>query len=420
MTKTRERLMLSISTVMLGLIAGLGSLILANFLDIIEKLFLNFNETPLSPFAANASGTRRLVSMVIGGVIAAIVWYYMRTKMKPTVSIAKALDGETMPVWTTAVHVFTQIFFVATGGSVGRELAPREFGAMLSQTWQRFLHRFGVTFNEEDRKLLIAAAAGAGFAAIYIAPLTGTMFSVELLYKKVTGRAVAVSLTMSSVAMLVGSTLRGFHPYYAVGNGDFSPISVVLVIVVGPLCGVVGAYFRRFFQWANKHQARDRSILWLLPAAAVLTGAIAYFYPEISGNGRALAQPAMTNQSAGLIGIFLIGGLAKALITVFSLRAGASGGTLTPSIGIGATIGMSLGVVAHMLIPGITIWQGGLIGAATLLASSQQAPFMALFMIFEVCHLDYSALLPLGLGVALASASSQLVLHQSKKPQQQR
>lgn len=31
---------------------------------------------------------------------------------------------------------------------------------------------------------------------------------------------------------------------------------------------------------------------------------------------------------------------------------------------------------------------------------------MAMFMLFEVCHLNFSALLPLGLGVALSMAIS--------------
>lgn len=179
-----------------------------------------------------------MLSLVTGGLVAAVVWWLMRTRMKPAVGISKALDGQEMPVTTTIVHVLTQIFFVATGGSVGRELAPRELGAMLAQTWQRLLKRFRhIELSDDDRRLLIASAAGAGFAGVYIAPITGAMFCLELLYKKVTGRAVAVSLTMSSIAMLVGSLLRGFHPYYAVGSGAFSATSVFVVLILGHCAG---------------------------------------------------------------------------------------------------------------------------------------------------------------------------------------
>nr|WP_282801647.1 chloride channel protein [Secundilactobacillus kimchicus] len=415
MSKSHENFIMTISTIVLGIVAGTGSLLLGAFLDLIESLFLNFNETATHPFAGLISPAHRMLSLVTGGLVAAVVWWLMRTRMKPAVGISKALDGQEMPVTTTIVHVLTQIFFVATGGSVGRELAPRELGAMLAQTWQRLLKRFRhIELSDDDRRLLIASAAGAGFAGVYIAPITGAMFCLELLYKKVTGRAVAVSLTMSSIAMLVGSLLRGFHPYYAVGSGAFSATSIFIVLILGPLCGILGAYFRQAFQWANQHQTRDNHLLWQLPAVAVVTGLIATTFPQIMGNGRALAQPAFMNQSVNLIWLFLIGGLAKAIVTVFSLRAGASGGTLTPSIAIGATIGMALGFAIHLFVPAISIWQAGIIGAASLLASSQQAPLMALFMLFEVCHLDHSALLPLGLGVALATTTSHVILNPSR------
>ena len=60
----------------------------------------------------------------------------------------------------------------------------------------------------------MTAAAGAGFAGIYISPITGMFFSVEVLLKKMTLRTVGVSLTMSTIAMLIGSLVKGFQPYY--------------------------------------------------------------------------------------------------------------------------------------------------------------------------------------------------------------
>ena len=50
--------------------------------------------------------------------------------------------------------------------------------------------------------------------------------------------------------------------------------------------------------------------------------------------------------------------------------------------------------------------QFAVLGAAFFLAATQRAPLMAMFMLFEVCHLNFSALLPLGLGVALSMAIS--------------
>ncbi|GAY72227.1 chloride channel protein [Lentilactobacillus kosonis] len=412
MIKSKENIALAISTVVLGGLVGLGSVLLGLFYELIEGVFLHFHESTWHPVAWPAGPVTRATSLIVGGIIAAIVWWIIRTKMKPTVSIGKVIDGEQMPLATTVVHVFTQIFFVATGGSVGRELAPRELGAVVSQIWQRLFGRISkIELSNDDRRLLIAAAAGAGFAGVYIAPITGMMFSLELLLKRIDQRAIIVSLTMSIEAMLVGSTIKGFHPYYGVGHSNFSLISTLAVLVIGPICGILGALFRKLFQYANAHQARDNRILWQLPLVGLLTGLVAIAFPEVMGNGRPLAQTAFSaTDPKFIIQVLLIGAVIKAVMTVLSLRAGASGGTLTPSIAIGAVVGVTFGLLINYLAPGVPIWEIGLLGAASLLAASQQAPLMATFMIFEVCHLNYSAILPLALGACLAVYSSKLVL----------
>ena len=183
----KNNIILAISTIVLGLIVGLSSMLLGLFLDLIEHLFLRYEETAKIPAPVGTMPIDRLFSVVIGAVIVAVIWWFLRTKTKAPVSIKKALNGEQMPFWQTVLHVITQIFFVGTGGSVGRELAPREAGALLAQKWDNLLQKLHVpALSQSDRRLLMTAAAGAGFAGIYIAPITGMLFSVEVLFKKLT------------------------------------------------------------------------------------------------------------------------------------------------------------------------------------------------------------------------------------------
>lgn len=410
--ETKQQMVtLVISTIVLGLVVGLSSLFLGQLLDVVERLFLHFEENAAVPVPTETTAVNRLVSVTLGGLIVAIIWYTLKRYAQSTVSIKQALQGEKMPFAATAVHVMTQIFYVGTGGSIGRELAPREAGAMLAQQWQMIMKRVGLAkLSTDDQRLLIAAAAGAGFAGIYIAPITGMLFAVEILLKKVDMKSVAVSLSMSVIAMLIGSILKGFVPYYLIAKKDFTLNMLPFVLVVGLLMGVLGAYFRRGFQWAGKHSALSSQILWQLPLAALITGLVAMFMPEIMGNGRGLAEFAFVNTDYHLALFLLVGALLKAVVTIMTIKGGASGGTLTPSIAIGSSLGVLIGFVYVLLVPGASLVQAGVIGAAGFLAASQQAPLMALFMLFEVCHLDYSALLPMGLSVALASASSKWIL----------
>ena len=138
------------------------------------------------------------------------------------------------------------------------------------------------------------------------------------------------------------------------------------------------------------------------------------------GNGRALAQLAIGGSTARyqqIVIVLIVGAGLKAIVTVLTIRSGASGGTLTPSISIGGALGAVAGWGLAYFVPGVNIGQGAILGAGTLLAASQQAPLMAMFMLIEITHLDGSAILPLALGILIATAVSRRVLQKktSKK-----
>ena len=172
---------LAIATVVLGVIVGTSSLILSIILDLTEKYFLRFEETNRIPVDILVGPNHRLISVFVGSIIAAVVWYFLQRNYRP-VGIGKAIKGETMPLSKTLIHVVTQIFYVGTGNSIGRELAPREAGAAIAQKWERvFANNRYLKLDPEDQKMLIACAAGEGFYRVYISPITGAVFSIEFL-----------------------------------------------------------------------------------------------------------------------------------------------------------------------------------------------------------------------------------------------
>lgn len=404
-----KNLSLAIATIVLAVIVGFSSLILSIILDLAEKYFLNFEENNQMPVDLLVGPSHRFISVFIGSVIAAIVWYLLQRHYKP-VAISKGIEGKQMPLAKTLIHTVTQIFYVGTGNSIGRELAPREAGAAIAQKWEQVVdHNHYLHLTDEDKKMLIACAAGAGFSGVYIAPITGAVFAIEILYKKVNARVVAVSLTMSVIATLIGSIVKGYKPYYLVGSKNFPSLRILpIVIILAPLLGILGAYFKMGVKKASAHRAVTKNVLYQLPIMGAITGLIAAFYPQIMGNGRGLAQLAMntTTINKGVIGALLFGLVTKALVTLFSIKSGAYGGILTPSISLGAVIGVFLGMVYIQIMPGVTLTQCAVLGAAYFLTASQQAPLMAMFMLFEVCHLNFTAFIPLALGDALSISVS--------------
>lgn len=408
MNEIKRNLPLAVATVVLGTVVGCSSLLLSVILDLTEKYFLHFEETNRMPVNLAIPPVHRFAAVFVGGVIAAIVWYLLQRHYQP-VSIKKALAGEKMPLGKTIIHVVTQIFFVGTGNSIGRELAPREAGAAIAQQWNRSVAKHEwLRLSKDDQELLIAAAAGAGFAGVYIAPITGAIFCLEILYKKINARSVAVSLIMSVLATMIGSIVKGYSPYYLIGTRNFPLQIVPLAVLLGVLLGAAGTWFKRGVKLASAHRATDKRIAWQLPLLSLCAGAIAAFYPQIMGNGRGLAQLAMNTPTVSqpVLLALLFGIVAKVIVTIFTIKCGGYGGILTPSIAAGAVIGVFVGIVYMQAFPVVTFAQCAVLGAALFLAASQQAPLMAMFMLFEVCHLNFTAFVPLGIGVAVSIAMS--------------
>lgn len=415
--KNSPLLVLPVSCVILGVMIGLSSGLLGLFLEATEHFFLGWIETNKNPVALNVLPIRRLISIGVGAMVVALIWYVLRNYYRRIPTVTKAVRGEKMPMIPTTIHVLAQIFFVGAGGSVGREVAPREAGALIAQIWQKILVKFKLAkITQEDTELLIAAAAGAGFAGVYLSPITGMFFAVEILLQKMTVRTVAVSLSMSAIAAVVGGWIKGTMPYYLVGNQKFSLIFLIVILIISPLSGVAGAYFRKGSAWAENHQTRNRAILWQLPIMGMITALISFVgIPEIMGNGRALAQTAIDSLGIRMIPFLLLVALLKAGVTIMTIRSGAAGGVLTPAISVGAALGAIIGILAHLIFPGIPIWQCAVLGATSLLAASQQAPLMALFMLIEIAHLPISSVIPLGVGVTLSVAFSQFFLKKKEQ-----
>lgn len=410
---------LLVATPIMGAVVGLSSGLLSKWLDLVESFFLHFRENDLMPVATGTSAQRRLLAVTIGAIIAAVIWFWMQRHYRP-VKLKKAVAGQMMPFCQTILHVLTQIFYVGTGGSIGRELAPREAGAMLAQHWEQLVDRHPHwRLSGDDRRLLVAAAAGAGFAGVYIAPITGAMFCLEILYQKVSKRAVAVSFTMSAIATLVGGLFKGWQPYYYISqDAKFFPHQILpLLILLAPLLGISGTLFRQALQQVSARRAVDWHVLIQLPLVGLLTGLVATFFPQIAGNGRGVAQLAMNTSHVSrlTIALLLFGFLAKLVVTLLTIKGGAYGGVLTPSIALGSTAGVLLGMLYGLVVPGVNLTQCALVGAVAFLAASQQAPLMALFMLFEVCHLDFSALLPFCIAAGLSIATSRWLLSRLDK-----
>lgn len=454
---------LAATTIILGVIIGAGAGLLTLLLYGVEHVMLGYVEGSELPGPFGVPAVRRAISVTIGLAVASVIWYFLRNKTTKVPSVKKAVAGERMPVWQTLVHVVLQIGIVGSGASIGREVAPRELGAMLAQRFCDLFHIEGA--DGIDRRMVVAVAAGAGLGGVYNAPLAGMFFAVEILLVDVTLEKVAFGLGMSAIAAFVAASIKGHHTFYDITamQPQSTPTLMLFAVLCGAACGVAGAWFRKGSQWAESHQSHDKHILWQMPLAGLVTGLAAIVVPQVMGNGRAAAQlgfstfvpegsaaagasqsassaaaspwnllagggnvsgSASTAVNAGfqlsqsniamLLGVLALTFIAKALVTLMTIRSGASGGVLQPGIALGSTLGAMLGLIWILLFPADSVTACALIGAAALLSASQQAPLMAMCLVMELTEAPSAFFVPVGLAVAASSLVSKWMLSRRK------
>jgi len=112
--------------------------------------------------------------------------------------------------------------------------------------------------------------------------------------------------------------------------------------------------------------------------------------------------------AASLLGV-------KLLAITGSLRAGASGGVLTPSVTLGALLAVVLGGVWNLAWQPVPSGAFAIVGAAAFLASSMKMPMTAAVLIIEFTHVGYDLWIPIGASVLVSAVVSRFARRRSAR-----
>ncbi len=401
---SRPRFLLAI--LLTGLTAGLGGMLLGMLLHAVQHLAYGYSldrivgtETFLQGVEA-ASDVRRLAVLMLCGLVAGGGWWLVYRFGRPLVSVTQAVQDPAarMPARTTLAHALLQIVTVGLGSPLGREVAPREVGALAAggvSAWLRL--------PPDQRRLIVACGAGAGLAAVYNVPLGAALFVLEVLLGTFAWPAAAVALATCCIGAVVAWIGLGNEIQYAVPPMTAGASLIVWAVLAGPVFGVAAHAFVQLTSAARRQAARG----WRLPLAALvnftLIGVLAVFLPALLGNGKGPAQLGFSSElTLGMAALLLV---LKVAITSGSLRAGASGGLLTPGIAIGALLAVVLGGAWNLIWPDAPPGAYAVVGAAAFLAASMRMPLTATVLLLEFTRVDQGFVVPMILAVAGATAT---------------
>ncbi|GAB1814658.1 chloride channel protein [Mycobacterium sp. MUNTM1] len=370
------------AVIIVGLLAGVAGLATTFVLRAVQHATYHHSFGALLAGVAASSPIRRIVGPMIGAALAGLGWWLLRRRAAVPPLAQTIAAREPVPSLSWSVDALLQVLLVGSGASLGREGAPRQFAAALSDLGTGWLKRL----TPRDREVLLACAAGAGLGAVYAVPLAGALFSIRILLTTWQPRAVGAAFLSSGLAVAVGSAITRDQPNLRWPVEESTYLLTAHGLLLAPVALAVGLAFNRLMAAARPaRQLRTPLLIPTLAGAGLVMGICSHWWPELPGNGRSILTVSLASGMTLLSAVAILA--LKPLLTALFLRAGGAGGLLTPSLATGAAAGAALILTinwatgAHLHVPAVS-----LAGAAGVLAVTQGSPIWAAIFVWELAR----------------------------------
>ena len=309
--------------------------------------------------------------------------------------------------WSSVVASGITIGF---GGSVGAE-------APIVLTGSAIGSNLGQLFRLDSKKMMLLVGCGAAGAVsgIFKAPISGLVFTLEVLMIDFTLGSLlpllvsCVTASAVTFALSGSSTLFEFHLTNA-----FAIERIPAYLLLGIFCGLVSLYFTRVMNWLED---RFRSLggPWIrLAVAGPILSTLIFLFPSLYGEGydmigmllnghgqadwNQVLEGSFFYSAPHLLLLYLAGIIIfKVFATTATNSGGGCGGTFAPSLFLGCVSGFFFASIWNM-IPGNSIIvpenNFSLLGMAGLMSGVMHAPLTGIFLIAELTG-GYGLFLPL-------------------------
>ncbi|RME72051.1 MAG: CBS domain-containing protein [Chloroflexi bacterium] len=399
-----ETAIVLVTSILVGVSTGLGAIAFIWLIDQFQHFFFDIVHAGLIPWL----GVFAIVLIpVLGSLISGPLITRFAREAKghgvPEVMQAIALRGGRIRPQVVVIKALASAACIGSGGSAGREGPIVQIGSALGSVTGQVFH-----LSVDRIRNLVACGAAAGIAAVFNAPIAGTIFAMEVILGEFTtayfGNVVIAAVTASIVSRrFLGDTPAFSVPAYAM----VSPWELLFYAVLGILAALTAWLVVTSLYWFE-----DLFDNWKFPDAfkpavgGVLLGVLAIFLPDTMGAGLEFIEQAITGHLAwGLMAVLIFG---KMLATNFTLGSGNSGGVFAPSLFVGAMLGGAYGELVHTAFPAITAAPGAyaLVGMAALFAAATHASITAIIIVFEMSG-DYRLILPLMFATVISTLLSE-------------
>ncbi|GGA99199.1 chloride channel protein [Puia dinghuensis] len=395
-TVKRRVFLLSIQVIANALVIGVVAKGLVYLIDLITNIsfYGRFSFEAASP-AGNHLGWLVVIVPIVGAILVGLMARF-GSKAIGGHGIPEAMEkiilaDSRIPPAITFLKPLSAAISIGTGGPFGAEGPIIATGGAFGSLTGQWMH-----ISASERKIVLAAGACAGMAAIFGSPVAAVLLAIELLLFEFSPRSVIPVALACVTGAGMHFLLFGHEPVFGMPAIP-APSSGALAIYVllGAFVGVIAAGVSRSIYWIeDMFEKLPIHWMWWPALGAIAIGVIGYFAPHTMGVGYDNIQHLLTGTTPLTIVFSLC--LLKYLSWSISLGSGTSGGTLAPLFTIGGALGALVGTVIIAWFPqaGINIPTAALIGMAAMFAGASRAWLTSIVFALETTG-QINGLLPL-------------------------
>ena len=394
---------LSLQVIANAVLIGFIAKALVYLIDLITNLSFHgkFSFEPASP-AGNHLGWLVVLVPIGGSILVGFMARFGSTAIKghgiPEAMEKIILDDSRIPPAITFLKPLSAAVSIGTGGPFGAEGPIIATGGAFGSLTGQWIH-----ISSSERKIVLAAGACSGMAAIFGSPLAALLLAVELLLFEFSPRSIIPVALGCVTGAGMHILLFGSQLVFNMGTVPVPTESALLIYVLfGLIIGVIASLVSRsVYAVEDLFEKLPIHWMWWPAIGGAAVGVIGYFAPHTMGVGYDNIRYLLSGSWS--IALLLSLCLLKYLSWVIALGSGTSGGTLAPLFTIGGAVGALLGMVAMHFFPSleINLAMSALIGMAAMFAGASRALLTSIVFALETTG-QSNGLLPI-LGACVAA-----------------
>ena len=247
-------------------------------------------------------------------------------------------SDEDLPLRMAPLIFISTLITHLFGGSAGREGAALQLGGSIGNGLGKLFR-----FDEKDKHIMIMCGMSAAFSALFGAPLTAAVFSLEVISVGVMYYSALVPCVLSAVVGCGVAVYFGVIPvrFHLTGIPEMGALPLGKVILLAALCAVLSVVFCLVMHLSGKAYGRLLKNRYLrILAGGLLVIGLTYLFQtrDYNGAGMEVIRRAIDGGEARPEAFAL-----KLALTAVTLGAGYRGGEIVPAFFVGATFGCVMG-----------------------------------------------------------------------------